>query len=74
MKAETAFALTDEQRALKTAVYDLCKQYPAEYWRDLDSRREYPEAFVNELTKAGYLAVLIPRSTAGAGSASWKPR
>ncbi|MGH7418182.1 MAG: acyl-CoA dehydrogenase family protein, partial [Candidatus Rokuibacteriota bacterium] len=61
------FVLTDEQRALKTAVYDLCKQYPAEYWRDLDAKREYPEAFVNELTKAGYLAVLIPEEYGGGG-------
>ncbi|HSL51452.1 MAG TPA: acyl-CoA dehydrogenase family protein, partial [Candidatus Deferrimicrobiaceae bacterium] len=61
------FVLTDEQKALKAAVYDLCKQYPAEYWRDLDSRRDYPEAFVNELTKAGYLAVLITEEYGGGG-------
>ncbi|HSB42704.1 MAG TPA: acyl-CoA dehydrogenase family protein [Methylomirabilota bacterium] len=67
MKAEDAFALTAEQRALKAAVYELCKQYSAEYWRDLDTRREYPEAFVNELTKAGYLAVLIPEEYGGGG-------
>src|SRR5713226_7261539 len=67
MSADMTFVLTDEQRALKTAVYDLCKQYPAEYWRDLDAKREYPEAFVNELTKAGYLAVLIPDEYGGGG-------
>ena len=65
--ADMTFVLSDEQKALKAAVYDLCKQYPAEYWRDLDSRREYPEAFVNELTKAGYLAVLIPEEYGGGG-------
>ena len=65
--ADMTFVLTDEQKALRTAVHDLCKQYPAEYWRDLDTRREYPEAFVNELTKAGYLAVLIPEEYGGGG-------
>ena len=65
--ADMTFTLTDEQRALKAAVYELCKQYPAEYWRDLDTRREYPEAFVAELTKAGYLAALIPADYGGAG-------
>jgi acyl-CoA dehydrogenase len=65
--ADMTFVLTDEQKALRTAVHDLCKQYPAEYWRDLDARREYPEAFVNELTKAGYLAVLIPEEYGGGG-------
>src|SRR5712691_4473939 len=60
-------ALTDEQRALKAAVYDLSKQFPPEYWRELDAKREYPEAFVNALTKAGYLAALIPHEYGGAG-------
>ena len=64
---DMSFALTEEQRALKAAVYDLCKQYPPEYWRDLDAKREYPDALVNDLTKAGYLGVLIPQEYGGAG-------
>ena len=60
-------SLTDEQRALRDGVNDICKRYPGEYWRDLDSRREYPEKFVNELTQAGYLACLIPPEYGGAG-------
>jgi len=64
---DMSFALTDDQKALKTAVYDLCKQYTGEYWRELDVKREYPDAFINDLTKAGYLAVLIPQEHGGAG-------
>ena len=64
---DMSFALTEEQRALKAAVYELCKQYPPEYWRDLDAKREYPDALVNDLTKAGYLGVLIPQEYGGAG-------
>jgi acyl-CoA dehydrogenase len=64
---DMSFALTDEQRALKAAVYELCKKYTPEYWRELDAKREYPEACVNELTKAGYLAALIPHEYGGAG-------
>ena len=59
--------LTAEQRALKAGVTEICKRYPGEYWRDLDSRREYPEKFVNELTQAGYLSCLIPPEYGGAG-------
>jgi len=59
--------LTEEQKALKAAVADLCKKYPDEYWRERDERREYPEAFVRELTRAGYLAALIPQEYGGAG-------
>ena len=64
---DMSFALTEEQRALKAAVYELCKQYPSAYWQELDAKREYPDALVNDLTKAGYLAVLIPQEYGGAG-------
>jgi acyl-CoA dehydrogenase len=59
--------LTDEQRALKAGVAEICKRYPGEYWRQLDRERAYPEAFVTELTRAGYLAALIPAEYGGAG-------
>src|SRR5919204_1787795 len=65
--AAITLALTDEQRALKAGVMEICKRYPGEYWRELDAKREYPEAFVNELTRAGYLAALIPQEYGGAG-------
>ena len=65
--ADLRVSLTEEQLALKKAVYELCKLYPGEYWRALDEKREYPEAFVQELTKAGYLAALIPEAYGGGG-------
>ena len=65
--ASINLALTEEQRALKAGVVEICKRYPAEYWRELDRNREYPEKFVTELTQAGYLAALIPQEYGGAG-------
>ena len=65
--ASIDLSFTDEQRALRAGVTEICKRYPGEYWRDLDSRREYPEKFVNELTQAGYLGCLIPTEYGGAG-------
>jgi len=59
--------LSDELEAIRRAVRELCKQYPDEYWRALDEQRAYPEAFVNALTEAGYLAALIPPQYGGAG-------
>jgi acyl-CoA dehydrogenase len=62
-----SLTLTDEQRALRAGVAEICKRYPGEYWRQLDRERAYPEAFVTELTRAGYLAALIPQEYGGAG-------
>jgi acyl-CoA dehydrogenase len=67
MMAEIRISLTEQQQALKKAVYELCKLYPSEYWRELDEKRAYPETFVQELTKAGYLAALIPEEYGGSG-------
>ncbi|MGH9174996.1 MAG: acyl-CoA dehydrogenase family protein, partial [Vicinamibacterales bacterium] len=52
---------------LRVAVRDLCKAFPGTYWRDLDAQRAYPDAFVQALTAAGYLAALIPEEFGGAG-------
>ena len=57
----------DLHNQLKSAVAELCAQFPDSYWRELDSKRAYPEEFVQALTKAGYLGTLIPEEYGGAG-------
>ncbi|HUJ01557.1 MAG TPA: acyl-CoA dehydrogenase family protein [Usitatibacter sp.] len=57
----------DPYAQIREGVRDLCSQFPAEYFRDVDARRAYPEAFVEALTKAGWLAALIPAEYGGAG-------
>jgi len=52
---------------IRDAVRALCAQFPAEYHRRIDAQRGYPEEFVNALTKAGWLAALIPQAYGGAG-------
>ncbi len=52
---------------LRDAVAKLCAKYPGEYWRKLDQDRAYPTDFVDELTKAGWLSVLIPEEFGGSG-------
>ena len=61
------FGRTDEQESIRSAVRSLCAQFPDEYWRELDSKSEYPERFVRALTDAGWLAALIPTQYGGAG-------
>lgn len=52
---------------IRESVRRICAGFPGEYWRDLDARDEYPEAFVHALTESGYLAALIPEEYGGAG-------
>ncbi|MGS7457626.1 hypothetical protein ACT3J6_24270, partial [Mycobacterium tuberculosis] len=41
----------------------LCAQFPAEYHRKVDEARGYPEEFVDALTRAGWMAALIPEDS-----------
>jgi acyl-CoA dehydrogenase len=52
---------------IRDAVRALCAQFPDAYHREVDSRRAYPEAFVDALTKAGWMAALIPQEFGGSG-------
>ncbi len=57
----------DAHAEIREAVRRLCADFPGEYWRALDRERAYPTAFVQALTEAGYLSVLIPEEYGGAG-------
>jgi acyl-CoA dehydrogenase len=52
---------------VREAVTRLCKDFPDKYWRDKDRVKAYPGEFVQALTDAGYLSVLIPEQYDGAG-------
>src|SRR3954454_5769714 len=57
----------DEFHDIRDAVAKLCAQFPGEYWRKLDREMKYPTEFVDALTEAGYLSVLIPEEYGGSG-------
>jgi acyl-CoA dehydrogenase len=52
---------------IRSAIRALCAEYPDEYFRRVDAERGYPEAFVDALIRAGWLAALIPEEYGGAG-------
>jgi acyl-CoA dehydrogenase len=52
---------------IRASVRALCGEFPGEYWRRLDRERAYPSDFVAALTKAGFLAALIPEHYGGSG-------
>ena len=59
--------MTDRYDAIREEVAKLCAQFPGPYWQAKDRVREYPGEFVDALTKAGYLAALVPEEYGGAG-------
>ena len=57
----------EEIAQIRQSVRKLCEAYPAEYWRKLDREHAYPTEFVDALSAAGYLSVLIPEEFGGSG-------
>ncbi len=57
----------DQYQELREALRDLCGSFDSQYWQKVDEARGYPEAFVDALTKAGWLSALIPTEYGGSG-------
>jgi len=57
----------DRYQDIRDAVRSLCAEFPDEYHRKIDAARGYPEAFVDALTQAGWLAAMIPTDYGGSG-------
>ena len=57
----------DNHPELRDAVRQLCSQFDSAYWQKIDESRAYPEAFVDALTKAGWMSALIPEQYGGSG-------
>ncbi|WP_297693751.1 acyl-CoA dehydrogenase family protein [Phenylobacterium sp.] len=52
---------------IREAIRKLCARFSGPYWRALDRERAYPTEFVQALTEAGFLSVLIPEEYGGSG-------
>ena len=57
----------DNYQDIRDAVRALCSEFPDEYHRKIDEEKAYPEAVVDALTAAGWLAALIPEAYGGSG-------
>ena len=57
----------EDHQEIRDAVRALCSQFPPAYFREIDAARAYPERFVEALTRAGWLAALIPQEYGGSG-------
>ena len=56
-----------QHQEFRDAVRELCARFPSTYWQGLEESAGYPEAFVQALTEAGWLAALIPEQYGGGG-------
>ncbi len=63
----TLVAVGEDYPELRESVRRICAGYPGSYWQQLEDETAYPTAFVEELTKAGFLASLIPEEYGGSG-------
>lgn len=59
--------MTEDYSEIRDALRALCAGFPPEYHRQIDQDRAYPEAFVEALTQAGWMAALIPEEYGGSG-------
>ena len=59
------FNLTQDQMQIQEEIRKVCHEFPDSYWREVDRKRDYPEAFVRKLTELGWLAALIPEEFGG---------
>src|SRR3954462_3549483 len=59
--------IPDAHHELRDALRGLCRQFDSAYWQKVDTERGYPEAFVDALAEAGWLAALIPQEFGGSG-------
>ena len=57
----------DQYQEIREAIRALAADFPGEYFRKIDHDRGYPEAFVDALTRAGWLAAMIPQEYGGSG-------
>ena len=59
--------MNNNYQDIRESIQALCSTFPAEYHRQIDEVRGYPQDFVNALTQAGWLAALIPEQYGGSG-------
>ncbi len=59
--------MTPRYPEIRDAVRALCAAYPDDYFRRVDATRGYPAEFVDALTRAGWMAALIPQQYGGSG-------
>lgn len=60
--------LAQQHGDIRRGVRDVCRNFDSAYWQKVEQSSGYPEEFVRALTRAGWLAALIPEEYGGGGA------
>lgn len=66
-QSQVSLSLGEDYQELRSAVRQVCSDFPEKYWSDLESNDAYPTKFIEALTSGGFLAALIPEEFGGSG-------
>jgi acyl-CoA dehydrogenase len=61
------FEEPDHLTSIRGAIREICAQFPVEYWRERDSKHEFPWDFYHALAKGGWVGIAIPEEHGGGG-------
>ncbi|MCW2930706.1 MAG: acyl-CoA dehydrogenase protein [Actinomycetia bacterium] len=61
------FEESEQHTSIRHAIREICAQFGEGYWREKDSRHEFPWDFYNTLATAGWVGIAIPEQYGGGG-------
>lgn len=61
------FKFSDEQQAIREAIFKLCEKFDAGYWLNCDDEGRFPQEFVDAIRQGGWLGIAMPVMYGGSG-------
>ncbi len=61
------FSFSEDQRAIREAIFKLCDAFDADYWLDCDNEGRFPQEFVDKIREGGWLGIAMPEEYGGSG-------
>ena len=61
------FSFTDEQLAIRDAIFTICEDFPDEYWLNRDTDGAFPHEFYQAMADGGWMGICIPEAYGGSG-------
>jgi acyl-CoA dehydrogenase len=61
------FTESDDHRAIRAAIRELCARFDDDYWMRHDRDHEFPWDFYGEMARGGWIGIAIPEEYGGGG-------